>query len=51
MGDDAAAGRFDDANNNADRLLLSINAFYENLENFVSSKNWQWLEDIRIHKF
>ena len=45
----AAAGRFDDTNHNADSLLLFINTFYENRANFVSSKNWQLLEDIRIH--
>ena len=51
VGDNAAAGRFDDTHDNADRLLLLINTFYENRANFVSSKNWQLLEDIRIHKF
>jgi hypothetical protein len=30
-------------------LLLPINAFYENLADFVGGKNWKWLEDIRIH--
>src|SRR5580658_5517841 len=51
IGDDAAAGRFDDARDNADRLLLSINAFYEDLADFVVARNLKWLEDIRIHKF
>ncbi len=51
IGDDAAAGRFDDTHDNADRLLLLINAFYENLADFVGARNWKWLEDIRIHKF
>jgi hypothetical protein len=32
-------------------LLLLINAFYEDLADFVVAKNCKWLEDIRIHKF
>ena len=51
MGDDAAAGRFDDTHDNADRLLLLINAFDENLADFAGAKNWKWLKEIRIHKF
>jgi hypothetical protein len=50
IGDDAATGRLNDTNHNADCLLLLSNAFYENRANFVSWKNWQLLEEIRIHK-
>ena len=51
IGDDAAAGRFDDTNHNADCLLLLINAFYEDRADLVSWKNWQLPDEIRIHKF
>ena len=39
IGDDAAAIRFDDTHNNADRLLLSIDAFYEYFADFVVARN------------
>jgi hypothetical protein len=39
IGDDAAAGRLDDADDNADGLLLLINAFDENRADFVVGKN------------
>jgi hypothetical protein len=32
-------------------LLLLVNAFYENLADFIGAKNCKWLQDIRIHKF
>jgi len=43
IGDDAAAIRFDDSHDNADRLLLLINAFDENLADFVGASNCNWL--------
>jgi hypothetical protein len=51
IGDDVAAGRFDDTHDNTYRLLLSINTFYEDFADFAGAENWKWLEDIRIHKF
>jgi len=33
--DDAAAGGFDETHDNADRLLLSIDAFYKDFADFV----------------
>ena len=36
---DAAASRFDDTNDDADRLLLLINTFDENLADFVVAEN------------
>ena len=37
IGDDAAAGRFDDTHDNADRTFLLLNTFCEDLADFVSS--------------
>src|SRR5712691_2740646 len=37
IGDDAAAIRLDDTHDNADRLLLLINASYEDLADFVAA--------------
>src|SRR5262245_52483380 len=45
MGDDEAAIRFDHSRDNADRLLLIINAFYEDFADFLGAKNGN-----RIHK-
>ena len=42
IGDDAAAIRFDDTHDNAERLLLLINASYEDFADFVGAKNWKW---------
>ncbi len=51
MGDDAASGRFDDSHDNADRLLLLIDTFSENLADVVIARDGKYLKNIRIHKF
>jgi len=39
IGDDAAAIRFDDTHDNAGRLLLMIDASYEDRADFVGARN------------
>src|SRR5262249_54039776 len=46
IGDDVPAIRFDHSRDNADRLLLMINAFYEDFADFLGAKNCN-----RVHKF
>jgi len=40
IGDDAADIWFDDSRDNADRLLLLINAFYKDFTDFAGAKNF-----------
>jgi hypothetical protein len=47
--DDAATGRFDDTHHNAYGELLLIDPSYEDLANFLVSKNVKWLQNIGIH--
>ena len=51
IGDDAAAIRFDDAHDNADRLLLLINSSDEDLADVVAARNCKWLRNIQIHRY
>src|SRR5262249_50847312 len=50
IGHNPAAIRVDDTRDNADRLLLLINSFYEDFADFVGAGNGKRLKDIRIHK-